>query len=158
MATSNIRRNFIVEGQDAIDFINTLDDAFEEREKRNKNYRDVVKIVNEKEKDEILKGINKMNKIVSDDEAIATIEFKKGISEEQAIKIDKIISKNYNQDCQYIMKINRNTYKGDMACLSVLAWDNIEDLCNNKLNSLIEKYSLYNKKTNEYEDFIEELL
>lgn len=55
MATSSIRRNFIVEGQDAIDFINTLDDAFEEREKRNKNYRDVVKIVDEKEKDEILK-------------------------------------------------------------------------------------------------------
>lgn len=50
MATSSIRRNFIVEGQDAIDFINTLDDAFEEREKRNKNYRDVVKIVDEKEK------------------------------------------------------------------------------------------------------------
>ena len=55
MATSSIRRNFIVEGQDAIDFINTLDDAFKEREKRNKNYRDVVKIVDEKEKDEILK-------------------------------------------------------------------------------------------------------
>ena len=55
MAASSIRRNFIVEGQDAIDFINILDDAFEEREKRNKNYRDVVKIVDEKEKDEILK-------------------------------------------------------------------------------------------------------
>ena len=34
MATSSIRRNFIIEGQDAVDFANSLDEAFVEREKR----------------------------------------------------------------------------------------------------------------------------
>ena len=98
-----------------------------------------------------------MFKIVRDDDAIATIEFKKGITEEQAQKIDKIISKNYDKECQFIKRVDRNTYKGDMACLSVLAWDNIEELCKYQLNSLIVKYSLYNKRTNEREDFSKEL-
>ncbi len=34
MATSSIKRNFIIEGQDAVDFVNSLDDALIEREKR----------------------------------------------------------------------------------------------------------------------------
>ncbi len=34
MATSSIRRNFVIEGQDAEDFANSLDEAFKEREKR----------------------------------------------------------------------------------------------------------------------------
>lgn len=34
MATSSIKRNFIVEGQDAVDFVNSLDEAFKEREAR----------------------------------------------------------------------------------------------------------------------------
>lgn len=34
MATSSIRRNFVIEGQDAVDFANSLDDAIIEREKR----------------------------------------------------------------------------------------------------------------------------
>ena len=34
MATSSIKRNFVIEGQDAVDFANSLDEAFEEREKR----------------------------------------------------------------------------------------------------------------------------
>ena len=57
MATSSIRRNFIVEGQDAVDFANSLDEAFKEREERRKKYKDVVKVVSEEEKKEILKRI-----------------------------------------------------------------------------------------------------
>ncbi len=34
MATSSIKRNFIIEGQDAEDFANSLDEAFKEREER----------------------------------------------------------------------------------------------------------------------------
>ena len=34
MATSSIKRNFIIEGQDAIDFVNSLDEAFKEKEER----------------------------------------------------------------------------------------------------------------------------
>lgn len=34
MATSSIFKNFIVEGKDAIDFANSLDSAFSEKEKR----------------------------------------------------------------------------------------------------------------------------
>lgn len=34
MATSSIKRNFVIEGQDAVDFANSLDEAFKEREKR----------------------------------------------------------------------------------------------------------------------------
>lgn len=34
MATSSIKRNFVIEGQDAVDFVNSLDDAIVEREKR----------------------------------------------------------------------------------------------------------------------------
>lgn len=99
---------------------------------------------------------NVMDKIIREDDAIATIKFKEGISEEQAKKIDSIISKNYDQECRYIMKVNRNTYKGDMACLSVLAWDNVEALNKEGLSSNIKEYMLFNKRTNEYEDFIEE--
>ena len=44
-----------------------------------------------------------------------------------------------------------------MACLSALAWDNVEDLSNNKLNKYITEYLLYNKRTDEAEDFLEEL-
>ena len=39
MATSSITRNFIIEGQDAVDFANSLDEAFEERDERIKNYK-----------------------------------------------------------------------------------------------------------------------
>ena len=34
MATSSIKRNFVIEGQDAIDFANSLDEAFKEKEER----------------------------------------------------------------------------------------------------------------------------
>ena len=34
MATSSIRRNFVIEGQDAEDFANSLDEAFKERDER----------------------------------------------------------------------------------------------------------------------------
>ena len=34
MAISSIKRNFVIEGNDAIDFANSLDEAFEEKEKR----------------------------------------------------------------------------------------------------------------------------
>ena len=34
MATSSIKRNFIIEGQDAVDFANSLDEAFKEKEER----------------------------------------------------------------------------------------------------------------------------
>ena len=34
MATSSITRNFVIEGKDAEDFANSLDDAFKEREER----------------------------------------------------------------------------------------------------------------------------
>ena len=34
MATSSIKRNFVIEGQDAVDFANSLDEAFEEKERR----------------------------------------------------------------------------------------------------------------------------
>ena len=34
MATSSIKRNFVIEGQDAEDFANSLDEAFKEREER----------------------------------------------------------------------------------------------------------------------------
>ncbi len=34
MATSSIKRNFVIEGQDAEDFANSLDAAFEERVSR----------------------------------------------------------------------------------------------------------------------------
>lgn len=102
--------------------------------------------------------IKEAKKIIKDDDAIATIKFKDGISEEQLNKIDKIISKNYDKECDYIIKIDRNTYKGDMACLSVLAWDNVEELKEKGYNLLISKYILYNKRTDETEDFTEEFV
>ena len=101
--------------------------------------------------------LNVMDKIIKEDDAIATIEFKEGLPTEALNKIDSIISKNYDKECKYIIKIDKNTYKGDMACLSVLAWDNVDELKKLKLNSYITKYILYNKKTNEIENFIKEL-
>ena len=34
MATSSIKRNFVIEGQDAVDFANSLDEAFAEKDNR----------------------------------------------------------------------------------------------------------------------------
>ena len=34
MAISSIERNFVIEGQDAIDFLDSLDEAFKEKEER----------------------------------------------------------------------------------------------------------------------------
>lgn len=56
MATSSITRNFIIEGQDAVDFANSLDEAFEEREKRGP-YIFKGKVLSEEEKRESLKRI-----------------------------------------------------------------------------------------------------
>ena len=102
--------------------------------------------------------IKTAKKTIKDDDAIATIKFKDGISEEQINIIDKIISKNYDKECEYIVKIDKNTYKGDMACLSILAWDNVEELKAKGYNLLISRYILYNKKTDEMEDFTEEFV
>ena len=44
MATSSIRRNFIFEGQDAIDFANSLDEAFLEKENRKPDNFEYVEI------------------------------------------------------------------------------------------------------------------
>lgn len=99
---------------------------------------------------------NVMDKIIKDDDAIATIKFKDGISEEQAQKIDSIISKNYDQKCRYIVKINRNTYKGDMACLSGFGNNVIKDLNIANLKNYISQYEIYNKNTDELEDFLED--
>ena len=99
---------------------------------------------------------NVMDKIIREDDAIATIKFRDGISEEQAQKIDSIISKNYDQKCRYIMKIDRNTYKGDMACLSGFGNGVIKDLSNAKLKDSVVLYEIYNKRTDELEDFLED--
>lgn len=101
---------------------------------------------------------NVMDKIIKEDDAIATIKFKDGISEEIISKIDNIISKNYDQECEYIMKLDKNHYKGDMACLSALAWDNVDELKEKGLNSLIDDYELYNKRTNQIENFKKEFI
>ena len=100
---------------------------------------------------------NVMDKIIKDDDAIATIKFKEGISEEQAQKMDSIISKNYDQKCRYIIKIDRNTYKGDMACLSAFSSDVYDGLKNNNLWDSILNYDLYNKRTDEYENVVEDI-
>ncbi len=54
MATSSITRNFVVEGKDAEDFANSLDEAFRERDERRKNFKPEVKVVSEEEKRIIL--------------------------------------------------------------------------------------------------------
>ena len=70
--------------------------------------------------------------------------------------IDYIISKNYDKRCRYIIKIDKNTYKGDMACLSAFGNDVVDNLKKNKLMNKIKLYNIYNKKTNELEDFLED--
>ena len=57
MATSSIKRNFVIEGQDAVDFANSLDEAFKERDERRRRFKPAVRIVNEEEKKEILSRI-----------------------------------------------------------------------------------------------------
>ena len=59
MATSSITRNFVVEGQDAVDFANSLDEAFEERDERMKNFKKAELITDEKEINKALEGIFK---------------------------------------------------------------------------------------------------
>lgn len=58
MATSSIKRNFVVEGQDAVDFADSLEAAFKERDERRKNYTSPVKVVSEEEKRDILKRLS----------------------------------------------------------------------------------------------------
>ena len=56
MATSSIKRNFVIEGQDAVDFANSLDEAFKEREERGP-YKFTGRVLSEAEKEAALKGI-----------------------------------------------------------------------------------------------------
>ena len=56
MATSSIKRNFIIEGQDAVDFANSLDEAFKERAQRGP-YKFTGRVLSEEEKIAVLKGI-----------------------------------------------------------------------------------------------------
>ena len=97
-----------------------------------------------------------MNKIIEEDDAIATIEFKSGTPNNIVNEIDNIISQNYDQRCEYIVKINKNQYKGDMACLSGLGNLVIRDLNKAGLKSYIMLYKIYNKRTDELEDFLED--
>ena len=98
-----------------------------------------------------------MYKEIRENDAIATIEFKYGTSDKIINEIDNIISTHYDQFCEFIIKINKNKYKGDMACLSAFAWDAIKEINNKKLGKYITKYLLYNPDTDEEEDFLEEI-
>ena len=99
--------------------------------------------------------IREAKKIIKDDDAIATIKFKVGTAEDLINKIDNLISKYYDQECEYIIKIDKNTYKGDMACLSGLGNHVIKALETSGLKNYIIEYTIYNKRTNELEDFLE---
>lgn len=96
------------------------------------------------------------DKIIREDDAIATIEFRDGISEDIAKRIDKIISKNYDQECDFIIKLDRNHYKGDMACLSGLGNHVLKDLNLAGLKNVITVYEIYNERTDEHENFLED--
>ena len=61
MATSSIKRNFIIEGQDAEDFANSLNEAFKEKEKRGKYEPQGIFISNS---DEIRKSADRIFKNV----------------------------------------------------------------------------------------------
>ena len=101
---------------------------------------------------------NVMDKEIRENDAIATIEFEEGLSEDIIKEVDSILSKNYDQVSRYIMKVNKNLYKGDMACLSSHSFDIVDELNNKKLNKTIKKYLLFNPDTNEEEDFLEDLV
>ena len=97
------------------------------------------------------------NKEIRENDAIATIKFKEDISKDIINEIDNIISKNYDKNSRFIIKIDTNTYKGDMACLSGYAWKVVEEINKKKLGKYITKYLLYNPDTDEEEDFLEEI-
>ena len=59
MATSSIKRNFVIEGQDADDFANSLDVAFAERDERMKSFKKAMPITDNKVIDKALEGIFK---------------------------------------------------------------------------------------------------
>lgn len=61
MATSSIKRNFIIEGQDAEDFANSLDDAIAERDERRKKLSK-IKYIEITDKDEIRKYLKRIAK------------------------------------------------------------------------------------------------
>ena len=98
---------------------------------------------------------NVMDKDIRENDAIATIEFKEGLSSDIIDEIDNVISKNYDKNCEFIIKINKNEYKGDMACLSAFSSKIFKELDNKKLWDKIIKFDLYNSETDEYEDVIE---
>ncbi len=61
MATSSIKRNFIIEGQDAEDFANSLDEAIVERDERRKQLSK-IKYIEITDKDEIRKYLKRIAK------------------------------------------------------------------------------------------------
>ena len=63
MATSSIKRNFVIEGQDAIDFANSLDEAFKERDERGQ-YKFTGRVLSEEEKKEIENLKNKPDELL----------------------------------------------------------------------------------------------
>ena len=61
MATSSIKRNFIIEGQDVEDFANSLDEAIAERDERRKQISK-IKYIEITDKDEIKKYLKRIAK------------------------------------------------------------------------------------------------
>lgn len=77
------------------------------------------------------------NKIIKNNDAKAIIKYVDNINIKDKIKLDNLINEYYiNDDCDYILQIDTNNYKGDLICLCDMG----EDLIN-----IIKKYNLINK-------------
>lgn len=61
MATSSIKKNFIIEGQDAEDFANSLDEVIAERDEKRKQISK-IKYIEITDKDEIKKYLKRIAK------------------------------------------------------------------------------------------------
>lgn len=95
------------------------------------------------------------NKIIKEDDAIATIKYIDKINIKDKIKLDNLINKYYeNDDCEYILQLDTYNYKGDIMCLCSMGNDLVELFNKDNFISKIKDYTVYDKKRNLFSNIL----
>ena len=82
-----------------------------------------------------------MSKIIKENDAIGVINYKSNINSELKNKLNQIIDESYIIDnCDYVLQIDSNNYKGDLMCLGSLFDLILDNLKSKNLLKYIDEF------------------
>lgn len=90
------------------------------------------------------------NKIIKEDDAIGVISYKDNIDNKVKLELNGIVNSSYIiDDCDYVLQVDTNNYKGDLMCVCSL-FDLILD--NFKSKNLLKYIKEFYVEKEYYED------